>query len=594
MRGKSIGAIGLSREYAMLPITMLVSAVLIIAFVLIPFAPVRAEGAEWKITIVDDQGDVGKYSSIAVDSGGSLHISYFDESNSELRYASNSTGEWVRITVDNETAVGTWTSIAVDSEGNPHISYANASLGELRYATYQEGEWDIRIVDSSSLVGMYSSIGLDSAGNAHISYYDASNRDLKYATNANGGWERFTVDGEGDTGEYTSIGLDSSDKVHISYHDSTNSSLRYATNANGGWERFTVDDSEGTGTFTSIALDSSDSAHISYFDETQMALSYANNAQVNWTHTIIDDDGQVGRFTSIVLDPQDGVHISYQDAQSLSLKHATNAGGMWTVRVIDSSSEVGFWTSIAISPNEDLFVSYYDQLNEDLLLATLHEAPPTPPRNLVAEPGNGYVSLAWLPPEDTGGFAELNYVVYRGTNPEQLVDMGGIGNQTQFNDNTVENGVTYYYAIKALNAEGSSDYSNIASATPYGTPSEPLNFRAQIVDDRIILGWAEPTDDGGKPIQGYRIYRGNSSEQLSLLTTVENEMEYTDGNVTEGNTYYYRVSAVNEIGEGHYSPLVQVKFGVEEAEMDLTLILGIAAVVVVAAVAAVLLLKRYR
>src|SRR5439155_6272817 len=38
--------------------------------------------------------------------------------------------------------------------------------------------------------------------------------------------------------------------------------------------------------------------------------------------------------------------------------------------------------------------------------------------------------------------------------------------------------------------------------------------------------------------------------QLSLIATVPNVLSYTDSPLTNGKTYYYKVTAVNEVGEG--------------------------------------------
>jgi hypothetical protein len=46
------------------------------------------DGSEWQIQTVDSEGYVGPYTSIVLNIGDAPHISYYDESNGALKYAS--------------------------------------------------------------------------------------------------------------------------------------------------------------------------------------------------------------------------------------------------------------------------------------------------------------------------------------------------------------------------------------------------------------------------------------------------------------------------------------------------------------------------
>ena len=204
--------------------------------------PTNSGGAVPSGTL-DSNGNVGATSSIAIDSNGFKHVSYYDGTNYDLKYATDMTGSWVITSIDTTGGVGSWNSIAIDSNDVVHISYLDSTNGDLKYATCSSGcttasNWDVVSVDTTFTVGYYTSIAIDSNDGVHISYYDYTNDDLNYATCSSGctsasNWNKVSVDTTGDVGVTTSIAIDSNDAVHISYRDNTNGDLKYTTCSSG-------------------------------------------------------------------------------------------------------------------------------------------------------------------------------------------------------------------------------------------------------------------------------------------------------------------------------------------------------------------------
>jgi len=306
------------------------------------------------------------FSSIAIDSSGKAHISYYGLGG--LKYATNAPGLWVSEIVDSN---GMHSSIAVDSSDNVYISYSYDNY--LKLATNASGSWAIETVDSNGWVSENTSIAVDSSDSVHISYGDSSSGypnylfNLKYATNASGSWVIEIVDSNGWVGENTSIAVDFSGGVHISYGDYTNYPYfypKYATNASGSWVTEIVDDSGVLQSIskTSIAVDSSDNVHIGYVYERyfpssaspKFYLKYSSNSSGSWVTETVDSGGKAGRYASVAIDSTDNVHISYVTDQGLM--HKTNASGSWVAEIVDSG---GSWSnSIATDSRDNVHISY--------------------------------------------------------------------------------------------------------------------------------------------------------------------------------------------------------------------------------------------
>jgi len=222
----------------------------------------------------------------------------------------------------------------------------------------------------------------------------------------------------------------------------------------------------------------------------------------------------------------------------------------------------------------------------------LEEGIPSQPRDLISSSGDEYVTLEWLSPESQGGSPVYAYEIYRGLSPDQMATMGTVGNVTSYNDNSVENGVTYHYKVRARNEQGWSNFSSLTNSTPYGTPDAPTGLQASTSGNQVNLLWVAPSDDGGLPIQNYRVYRGPSASQMSVLITIGNVTNYSDGSVSDGNTYFYRISAENMEGEGQYSSTIEVTLS--GGGIDLTTTIIVVAVVAIAIVLVAFFLMRRR
>ena len=95
-------------------------------------------------------------------------------------------------------------------------------------------------------------------------------------------------------------------------------------------------------------------------------------------------------------------------------------------------------------------------------------------------------------------------------------------------------------------------------------PGAPTGLTATPGNAQASLSWTAPSSNGGVAITSYRVYRGTSPGTETLLTTggcsgLGAVLSCLDTGLTNGQTYYYKVSAVNSLGEGPQSNEASVK-----------------------------------
>ncbi len=102
---------------------------------------------------------------------------------------------------------------------------------------------------------------------------------------------------------------------------------------------------------------------------------------------------------------------------------------------------------------------------------------------------------------------------------------------------------------------GSSD--GYLYAVGKSVPEPPQNIMATPDKGFINVTWDAPLSDGGDEIIEYRIYRGISSDNISLLNSTGGSIRsYNDTTISEREIYYYFITAVNSIGESYHGGII--------------------------------------
>jgi PKD repeat protein len=194
------------------------------------------------------------------------------------------------------------------------------------------------------------------------------------------------------------------------------------------------------------------------------------------------DDGWMHTFNLNVIAPPASANFSMA-AHNLQATFSTTAGAgslfeyNWAFG--DGSHGTGMSPAhtyaVAGTYNAALIIS--NQAGQEITVinaVTVHAF--TAPRDFVATPGEGRVSLSWIAPADTGGSDIVSYEIYRavqGGSPSLLATVPG--SNLTYVDTTGTVGTSYSYYVRSMNAEGVGPSSTSAIASPQVVVVAPDN-----------------------------------------------------------------------------------------------------------------------
>lgn len=125
-------------------------------------------------------------------------------------------------------------------------------------------------------------------------------------------------------------------------------------------------------------------------------------------------------------------------------------------------------------------------------------------------------------------------------------------------------------------------------------PQSPTALKTTSGNEQAVLTWTAPADNGWSVITGYRLYRSDASNGTFILIASPTGTNHTDTGLTNGQTYWYKVSAVNIAGESELSPATSVAIPKPSTANDDAMIVLLVVIAIVAVMVAVFLVMRKR
>ena len=234
---------------------------------------------------------------------------------------------------------------------------------------------------------------------------------------------------------------------------------------------------------------------------------------------------------------KDGDYIKYATVTGTSYtntRYIENGNTYYyKVRALDANGTAGAWSSI-------VSVTYKQTL----------PAPTVTGGN----DSQGRPTLKW---KAVSGAAK--YEVYRARSKDgDYIKYSTVTGTSYTNTSYIENGNTYYYKVRALDANGTAGaWSSVVSVTYKQTLPAPTVTGGNDSQGRPTLTWKAVTGAAK-----YEVYRARSRSGEYIKYSTVTGTSYTNTSYIEnGNTYYYKVRALKSDGTaGAWSSIVAVTY----------------------------------
>ncbi len=335
----------------------------------------RAPGGLWQPKLALDNGEaLAGPPALAVAPNGQVTVAYYDSVAGNLKVVQGSKSTMnAPVVVDGTNPavdVGGIPSVAVNAGGTVAVSYYDKTNSDLRLAIQTSAGWVTQTIAGNAPaadIGQSSAVAFDGAGQLHVAARNATTQSLVYSAGpvstagkwTGGPWQ--TLDAEGTMAAPTRIAVSGSN-VLVGHCNTLNYGLHVVTSAAGGAPGSWTTSLSASSSFNQFGLtiDSKGIQHVAFANGLDL-LHASRPPGGAWGVAKLAMPGTPGHVALAMGGPQDDWHILYRTVTNPDLIEASNTWASWSpgVNALVGHHAFGASPTVAVDSKGVALVAYY-------------------------------------------------------------------------------------------------------------------------------------------------------------------------------------------------------------------------------------------